>query len=385
MVARYITPVETYLDSNGDPLSGGLLYFYATGTTTPQDTFTDEELTPGNENANPVVLDSAGRTAVDIWLSNASYKVVLKDSAAATIWTRDPVSNPELAGTIAESFVLSGILSPAQITADQNDYDPTGLANAAVLRLSTDASRNLTGLAGGATGRVIVIENIGSNALVLKDDSSSSIAANRIALSADLTLRGDQSVILQYDGTSARWRAHGQQLARLPGLDTIWIPAIAMVSRTTNGAAGTSSESTTNKVMTRSLDFDQTTQEFAQFAVRFPKSWDEGTVTFAPIWTAASGSGGVVFGLAGAALSDDDALDTAYGTAVTSTDTLITANDVHVGPTSAAITIAGTPAVGDWVTFQVNRTVADGSDTLNADARLLGVALFFTTNAADDT
>jgi hypothetical protein len=169
------------------------------------------------------------------------------------------------------------------------------------------------------------------------------------------------------------------------GLQTIWVPAVAMYGRTTNGAATGSSESTTNKVMTKSLDFDTTTQEFAQFAVQFPKNWNEGTVTFQPVWTAASGSGGVVFGVAGVALSDDDAIDTAFGTAVTSTDTLIAANDIHVGPASAAVTIAGTPAAGDWVAFQINRTVADASDTLAVDARLLGVRLFFTTNAADDT
>src|SRR3990167_1995720 len=81
---------------------------------------------------------------------------------------------------------------------------------------------------------------------------------------------------------------------RIQGLETIGIPAVAMYGRTTNGAATGSSESTTNKVMTKSLDFDTTTQEFAQFAFQFPKSWNEGTVTFQPVWTAASGSGTVV-------------------------------------------------------------------------------------------
>ena len=172
---------------------------------------------------------------------------------------------------------------------------------------------------------------------------------------------------------------------RKQGLETIWIPARAMVARTTNGAASGTVETATSLVMRKSFDFDTTTQEFVQFDVRFPKSWDEGTVTFAPIWTAASGTGGVVFGLAGVALSDDDPLNTAFGTAQTSTDTLIATADVHVGPTSAAITIAGAPVAGDWVVFQINRTVADAGDTLGADANLLGVVLFMTTNASDDT
>jgi hypothetical protein len=169
------------------------------------------------------------------------------------------------------------------------------------------------------------------------------------------------------------------------GLQTVWIPATAMYGRTTNGAASGAVETSTNKVMRKSLDFDTSTQEFAQFVIRFPKNYNLSTVTFAPYWTAASGSGGVTWGLAGVALSDDDASDTAFGTAQTSADTLITAGDIHVGPTSSAITIAGTPAAADWIAFQVNRTVADANDTLGVDACLLGIALFFTTNAADDT
>lgn len=173
---------------------------------------------------------------------------------------------------------------------------------------------------------------------------------------------------------------------RKQGLETIWVPAVAMYPQTTNGCAAIASvDSGSNDVEYKVLDFDTSTQEFAQFAVRMPKSWNEGTVTFAPYWTAASGSGGVVWALQGVALSDDDALNTAFGTEQTSTDTLITAADVHVGPTSAAITIAGTPAAGDLTFFRVKRNPSDGSDTLGVDARLLGVALFFTTDASDDT
>jgi len=168
------------------------------------------------------------------------------------------------------------------------------------------------------------------------------------------------------------------------GTQTIWVPAVAMYGATTNGAASASVDSGTENVEYKVLDFDTSTQEFACFSVRFPKSWDEGTVTFAPYWTAASGSGGVVFALQAVALSNDDAIDTAYGTEQTSTDTLITAADVHVGPTSSAITVAGTPADADLTFFRVKRNVADASDTLGVDARLLGIAIFFTTNLTDD-
>lgn len=171
---------------------------------------------------------------------------------------------------------------------------------------------------------------------------------------------------------------------RAAGKTAIPIPASAMVSNTTNGAAPGTSESTTNKVMTRTLDFDQTTQEGAQFLIPMPKSWNESTVTFQPIWTAAAGTAAqtVVWELRAVALSDDDAIDAAFGTGQTSSDALIAVGDVHIGPESSAITIAGAPAEGDLVVFQIRRNVA--SDDLAADAKLLGVRLFITTNAAND-
>lgn len=169
------------------------------------------------------------------------------------------------------------------------------------------------------------------------------------------------------------------------GKETIWIPAAAMVGRTTNGAASGTTETTTNKIMLRTLDFDATTQEFAQFAIRMPKSWNEGTVTFQAVGSRASGSNtGVVWGLAGGSYSSGDTLDTALGTAVTSAVTMTTANLVYISTVSSAITIAGSPAAEDWCVFQVNRTVSDGSDDMTADARLHGITLYITTDASTD-
>jgi hypothetical protein len=91
----------------------------------------------------------------------------------------------------------------------------------------------------------------------------------------------------------------------------------------------------------------------------------------------------VVWELRAVALSNDDALDTAWGTGQTSSDALIATNDVHIGPESSAITIAGTPAEGDLVFFQIRRNVA--SDNLPNDAKLIAIRLYVTTNAANDS
>ncbi|MGE0629650.1 MAG: hypothetical protein AB7O43_17715 [Hyphomicrobiaceae bacterium] len=172
----------------------------------------------------------------------------------------------------------------------------------------------------------------------------------------------------------------------LVGRRAIWVPATAMVPRTTNGAAFGSVETSTNKVMIDTLDFDPSTTEYAQFEITMPESWDLGTVTFAPVWSHPSTTTnfGVVFGLAGVAVGNGDALEAAFGTAQTSTDTGGTTDTLYRGPESSAVTIAGTPAAGDTVKFQVNRTVSDGSDDMAVDARLHGVMLFITTNGLTD-
>ena len=80
-----------FFDDNGDPLTGGLLYTYAAGTTTPLTSYTDS--TGATANANPIVLDSAGRVSGEVWLTTgSSYKLVLKTSAGVTIWTNDNIA-----------------------------------------------------------------------------------------------------------------------------------------------------------------------------------------------------------------------------------------------------------------------------------------------------
>lgn len=163
-----------------------------------------------------------------------------------------------------------------------------------------------------------------------------------------------------------------------------YIPAASLFGATTNGAATGQIETSTNKVNAKVLDFDQSTEEYACINIPAPDFWDLGTVTFQFHWTAASGTGDVIWGAQGLARSNDDALDTAYGTAQEVTDTLIATNDEHVTSATSAITIAGTPAKGDQLYFRVYRKAANGSDTLSADARLIGVRIKFSIGQYDD-
>jgi len=81
-----------FFDNNGVPLTGGLVYTYTAGTTTPQAAYTSSS--GGTAHSNPIVLDSAGRVATgEIWLTDAvAYKFVLQTSAAVTIATYDNIT-----------------------------------------------------------------------------------------------------------------------------------------------------------------------------------------------------------------------------------------------------------------------------------------------------
>lgn len=89
-----------FLDDDGNPLVGGKLYTYLAGTTTPVITFTEYTLT--SQNANPIVLDSRGEC--DLYLSNNTYKFVLKDSEDTTIWTQDNVEINDTGGLDVQTF-----------------------------------------------------------------------------------------------------------------------------------------------------------------------------------------------------------------------------------------------------------------------------------------
>lgn len=149
-------------DNNGDPLVGGKLESYLAGTNTPASTFTDESgVTP---NANPVILDAAGRA--DIWLSSATnYKFVLKDSADVVIWTVDDVSGN---GASSVSTTSWGAWVTHAVTDGQSAADLSGetvdLASYSSAMYMFEILRGTTVISSGhlaiqdlnGTGRVVV-------------------------------------------------------------------------------------------------------------------------------------------------------------------------------------------------------------------------------------
>lgn len=94
-MAVFLSPVggaaAQFFDNNGVILSGGKLYTYAAGTTTPLASYTSSN--GGTAHSNPIILDSAGRVpGGEIWLTNARYKFVLYTSVNVLIATYDNIA-----------------------------------------------------------------------------------------------------------------------------------------------------------------------------------------------------------------------------------------------------------------------------------------------------
>lgn len=181
----------------------------------------------------------------------------------------------------------------------------------------------------------------------------------------------------------------------IQGKETIWVPASAMYARTTQGATANQIELGTNKVNLKTFDFTRVSNAagsvtFVQFAVQMPKSWNAGTVTFKPagLFNASTTASAAFMSLAGKAYAASATLDAAQGTAVGVTLTGSgTINQMIYGAESGAITIGSAAAGPIWVNFELKRDVTSGSDT-TANAvtfSLLGMHLYYTVNAGDDT
>lgn len=201
------------VDSNGVP-SGGFEEFFGTYNTT------------GPALARTSIIKSSNSDAAVSW-----------GAGTKRIYTINP--------TFAH---LWGEVSPAQLTANQNDWNPWHI-EAAVIRFTTDASRNITGLAGGYHGRIGILHNVGSQNAVLVDEDAGSSAGNRFALPGNFTIAPDGLAVLQYDNITARWRSLIPPSMTIGDLTTDDAPDIAADYIPYWDA----SASTTDKVLLRAL------------------------------------------------------------------------------------------------------------------------------------
>jgi len=211
--------------------------------------------------------------------------------------------------------------------------------------------------------------------LILDADGDTSITADTDD-QIDFKVSGSDVLSLTATGISG---------SAVVGKQTMWIPAAAMYPNTTAGCDALAQVELSNGPEIKVLDFATAADDFAQFTVAFPKLWNEGTVTFQAFFTVTgTNTGTVAWGLSGVAFADSGDINTAFGTNVVATAKAHsgTSNDLDVSAESGAVTIAGSPSVNELVFFQIMRDVS--ADNQSAAARLLGIKLFFTTDALTD-
>lgn len=110
-MAVFLSPIGgagwQFFNNDGTVLSGGKLYTYAAGTTTPKATYTTSA---GNiAHTNPIILNSAGRVPTgEIWLLPSTYKFVLNTSTDTLIATYDNISGIGAAEFQVQNFTGTG-------------------------------------------------------------------------------------------------------------------------------------------------------------------------------------------------------------------------------------------------------------------------------------
>jgi hypothetical protein len=306
--------------------------------------------------------------------------LILKD--AATIGVTSSTSAITIASSGIVTLVDDLILKDAATIGVTSSTSAISIASTGIVTFVDDILIKDGGTIGSATTPAAITVSSGgivtlADDLLLKDVCTIGTAttAGAIAIAADGT------VDLATAGATVNSVA-----VKVAGKESIWVPAAAMYPSTTNPCADLEQvETTALRPDLKCLDFATGADEFAQFSIAFPKSWNEGTVTFQPFWTVTgTNTGTVAWQLGGIAASSDDSINTAFGTLVATTALAHsgTSNDLMVSVESGAVTIAGSPAAADCCFFQINRDVS--ADNQSGDARLLGIKLFFTTDAAND-
>jgi hypothetical protein len=174
---------QQFFDDNGVPLAGGLIYTYQAGSSTPLVTYTTNS---GNiANANPIVLDAAGRVPQEIWLlTGYSYKFVLQNANAVLIQTLDNIypilqNAPASAPAVPTGGIILWSGSTGSIPATWYLCDGTNgtpdLRNSFIVGAGSTYAVNATG---GSADAIVVSHTHTATSVVTDPTHSHTIAGN---------------------------------------------------------------------------------------------------------------------------------------------------------------------------------------------------------------
>lgn len=204
-----------FFDDSGDPLSGGKIFTYAAGTTTPLTTYTSRDgLTP---NTNPIILDAAGRTPQEIWATEGLlYKYVVKTSTDTLIRTYDNIGGSVVASDLAQD--LANTTNPAKGDAliGFKQSNASGFLTGAVARTVNDKLQEFVSVKDfGAVGDGIADDTAAIQAAlnsftgyfgtVMLPSNGTYRITSPISLRRGHNLVGDGSPEIVADFSSANW------------------------------------------------------------------------------------------------------------------------------------------------------------------------------------
>ncbi len=116
--------------------------------------------------------------------------------------TEQAINDPVRSGLIQ----LAGIINPATITGNVDDYEPTGISTANVMRVTSSSNRTITGIV-GEPNQLLLIANVGTRDIILKRNSANSLPSNRFDIDRDITIEDRETLFIWKDAISDRWRA----------------------------------------------------------------------------------------------------------------------------------------------------------------------------------
>ena len=360
------------------------------------------------ENATSATLTFSQGSGANVAVAAGEVKMIATDGLGSGGIVYDLLTDANLAGTTAiaalklagttvtstgaELNILDGVTAT---TAELNLVDGSAagtIVNSKAVVYSSGGQVNGTTLAIAGTAisadaaEINVLDGVTAGTVIaskaLVADANIDITGGR-----NITISGElDAATLDISGAGdvAGALTNNSAAVKVAGVETIYVPAGAMSPNTTNGCAGLSQVELSNGPELKVLDFDASSDENAQFTVCFPKSWNEGTITFQAFWTVTgTNTGTVAWGLSGVSIADDVSINTAFGTNVVATAKAFsgTSNDMTVSAVSGAVTVASA-AVDTQTYFQIMRDVS--ADDQSGDARLLGIKLFYTTDAKND-
>ena len=322
---------------------------------------------------------TGGQVVTFKYVSGSGDSVAIANGATVLVYaTANDGTNPDIVNTGFMANVVDDTSPQLGGNLDVNGNTITSTSNGNIALAPNGTGEVVVG-SGSAAGD---ITTSGTHDLILDTNAGTNSGNITITdgVNGNITLSpngtGEVQAVDAADATGA---------VKIAGLETIFVPATAMFGTTTNGAEANAVETTATRPEMKVLDFDASTIEYAQFSIAMPKSWNEGTLTFQAFWSpSTTNTGNCLIGLQGVSVANDATSDVTFNAAVDVTDAGTgTVEDVLVSPVSAAVTVKSA-AADTYTYFQVARNATSGSDTFTGDVRLLGIKIFYTTDAAND-